>query len=91
MRDLVGHLLNLLFFSSPIIYSLDGLDVPPLLHRVLTLNPLVNLVSAYRDVVFVGRVPSATVGLTALAVGVASWWLGTRVFVRYRETLVEAV
>jgi ABC-type polysaccharide/polyol phosphate export permease len=91
MRDLVGHLLNLLFFSSPIIYSLDGLEVPPILHRVLSLNPLVSLVTAYRDVVFVGRIPSVSVGLTALAVGVVSWWLGARVFIRYRETLVEAV
>ncbi len=39
MRDLVGHLLNLLFFSSPIIYSLEGLQVPVMLHRVLILNP----------------------------------------------------
>ena len=91
MRDLVGHLLNLLFFSSPIIYSLDGLEVPPLLHRVLALNPLVSLVTTYRDVVFTGRVPTVGDGLTALAVGVVSWWLGTRVFMRYRETLVEAV
>jgi ABC-type polysaccharide/polyol phosphate export permease len=91
MRDLVGHLLNLLFFSSPIIYSLDGLDVPPFLHRVLTLNPLVSLVTTYRDVVFAGRVPTVGDGLTALAVGIVSWWLGTRVFMRYRETLVEAV
>ena len=28
LRDLLSHLLNFLFFSSPIIYSLDGLDVP---------------------------------------------------------------
>ncbi len=91
MRDLVGHLLNLLFFSSPIIYSLDGLDVPPLLHRVLVLNPLVSLVTAYRDVVFVGRIPPASVAMTALSVGIVSWWLGARVFMRYRETLVEAV
>jgi hypothetical protein len=29
--------------------------------------------------------------LTAFIVGVVSWWLGTRVFLRYRETVVEAV
>jgi ABC-type polysaccharide/polyol phosphate export permease len=91
MRDLVGHLLNLLFFSSPIIYSLEGLQLPVMLHRVLILNPLASLVTVYRDAVFAGRVSSPQLWLTAYAVGVVSWWLGTRVFAAYRETVVEAV
>ena len=91
MRDLIGHLLNLLFFSSPIIYSLEGLQVPVMLHRVLTLNPLVSLVTVYRDAVFTGRVSPPQLWLTAYAVGIVSWWLGTRVFAAYRETVVEAV
>lgn len=91
MRDLVGHLLNLFFFASPIIYSLDGLQVPSLLRRVLALNPLASLVTVYRDVVFTGEISSFETWLTALAVGVISWWLGARVFAHYRETLVEAV
>lgn len=90
-RDLVGHLLNLLFFSSPIIYSLEGLQVPPVLHRVLSLNPLASLVTIYRDAAFAGRVSSPQVWLTALGVGVVSWWLGARVFSAFRETVVEAV
>ncbi|MEX1309397.1 MAG: ABC transporter permease [Candidatus Sulfomarinibacteraceae bacterium] len=91
LRDLVGHLLNLLFFSSPIIYSLDGLDVPPLLERVLRLNPLGSLVELYRDIVFTGRAPDARLWLTAMVVGVAGWALGAFVFGRFRETLVESV
>jgi ABC-type polysaccharide/polyol phosphate export permease len=91
MRDLVGHLLNLLFFASPIIYSLEGLELPDALRRVLVLNPLASLVRVYRDVVFSGGVSAAVVWLTALAVGAVSLWLGTLVFTRFRETLVEAV
>ena len=91
MRDLVGHLLNLLFFASPIIYSLDGLQLPSVLRRLLVLNPLNSLVEVYRDVVFTGRVPPPMTWLTAFIVGFISWWLGTRVFLRYRETVVEAV
>jgi ABC-type polysaccharide/polyol phosphate export permease len=91
MRDLVGHLLNLFFFASPIIYSLDGLDVPAALRRPLELNPLASLVVVYRDVVFSGTVPDLRTWLTALCVGVVSWWFGARVFSHYRETLVEAV
>jgi ABC-type polysaccharide/polyol phosphate export permease len=91
MRDLVGHLLNLLFFSSPIIYSLEGLQAPVLLHRVLTLNPLASLVTVYRDAAFAGQVSSPQTWLTALAVGIVTWWLGTQVFAAFRETVVEAV
>jgi ABC-2 type transport system permease protein/lipopolysaccharide transport system permease protein len=91
MRDLVGHLLNLLFFASPIIYTLDGLALPGLLRRVLALNPLASLVEVYRDVVFAGQVPAPATWLTAYAVGAVSLWLGTVVFARGRETLVEAV
>jgi lipopolysaccharide transport system permease protein len=91
MRDLVGHLLNLLFFASPIIYSLDGLEVPEALRRVLVLNPLASVVRVYRDVVFTGTVPGPWVWATAYAVGGMALWLGTRVFLHYRETLVEAV
>lgn len=91
LRDLVGHLLNLLFFSSPIIYSLDGLEVPSWLERILRLNPLASLVDVYRDVVFTGTVPGIRLWFLALVVGVAGWILGAVIFVRFRETLVESV
>jgi len=91
LRDLVGHLLNLLFFSSPIIYSLDGLDVPSWLERILRLNPLASLVELFRDVVFAGSIPEPRMWFVALAVGVAGWVIGALVFVRFRETLVESV
>jgi ABC-type polysaccharide/polyol phosphate export permease len=91
MRDLVGHLLNLLFFASPIIYSLEGLQVPVVLHRILIFNPLASLVTVYRDAAFAGQMSSPQTWLTAVAVGIVSWWLGTRVFAAFRETVVEAV
>lgn len=91
LRDLVGHLLNLLFFSSPIIYSLDGLAVPSWLERVLRLNPLAALVEVYRDLAFTGTIPGVRLWAVAAAVGVAGWLLGAAVFIRLRETLVESV
>ena len=91
MRDLVGHLLNLLFFASPIIYSLDGLEVPPALHRILSLNPLASLVVVYRDAVFAGTLSPPLTWLAAYAVGGIAWWFGAWVFRAHRETLVESV
>jgi ABC-2 type transport system permease protein/lipopolysaccharide transport system permease protein len=91
LRDLSGHLLNLLFFASPIIYSLDGLELPPLLARLLRLNPLAALVDVYRDAVFAGQVASWDRWAVAFATGVVTWVLGVWVFSRYRDTIVEAV
>ncbi len=91
LRDLLGHLLNLAFFSSPIIYSLDGLDLPGPLHRLLRLNPLASVVEVYRDAVFAGRVAPWPRWLEALAVGVLAWALGCWAFRRLRDTVVEAV
>jgi ABC-type polysaccharide/polyol phosphate export permease len=91
LRDLVGHLLNLLFFASPIIYTLDGLEIPDALRTVLVLNPLASLVGVYRDVAFDGVVPTPVAAGTALAVGVAGWAVGAWLFGRFRDTVVEAV
>jgi len=95
LRDLLGHILNLLFFASPIIYSLEGLQVPTVFRRLLLLNPLAPLVTVYRDVAFTG-VPGSLgqwIGqwIAALLVGFVAWWLGTRIFDHYRDTLVEWV
>jgi len=91
LRDIVGHLLNLLFFSSPIIYSLEGLDLHPALMMALRINPFASLVEVYRDLAFGGRIPDLQTSLTALLVGVVVFWLGTWVFSRMRDTIVEAV
>jgi len=91
LRDLVNHLLNLLFFSSPILYSLQGLEVPQLVRRLLHLNPMASVVEVYRDLAFAGRVAGVEKWAIAAAVAVVAWWLGAAVFTRLRETLVEAV
>ncbi|MCD4748960.1 MAG: ABC transporter permease [Thermoanaerobaculales bacterium] len=91
LRDLVGHLLNLLFFASPIIYSLDGLDLHPMLMKALRLNPMVSLVTVYRDLAFAGTVPELKTMAFAMGVGVSAWIIGTLVFSRMRDGLVEAV
>jgi ABC-type polysaccharide/polyol phosphate export permease len=91
LRDLLGHLLNLLFFASPIIYSLEGLEVPGWLGAALALNPLASLVEVYRDVAFAGEVSPPVEWALAYAVGVVVWCLGAWLFARHRDTLVESV
>jgi ABC-type polysaccharide/polyol phosphate export permease len=91
MRDLLGHVLNLLFFGSPIIYSLEGLDLPGPLATVLSLNPMVSIIAVYRNVAFADTLGSLTDWGLAMATGVVVWLLGAAVFDRLRDTIVEAV
>ncbi len=90
LRDLVTNLLNLLFFGSPIIYSLDGLQSSTL-RRILGLNPLASFVEVYRALAFSGTFPPARDWAIAWSTALVVWWLGTAVFCRLRDTLVEAV
>jgi len=82
--------LNLLFFLTPIIYTLGMIPVP-LLRRAILLNPVTPLVELYRGVVLLGVVPSWPVWGGGLAVTVACLALGLVVFGRLRETLAESV
>jgi len=91
LRDLLGHLLNLLFFASPIIYSLEGLDLPAPLRAVLLLNPMASLVHVYRAAAFAGAVGEPSQWVVAMLFGGLAWWAGSALFGRLRETLVEAV
>ncbi len=91
LRDLVGHLLNLLFFASPIIYSLEGLELHPTLLLILGLNPFASLVTVYRDLAFAGRLPAPETAALAFGFGIVAWLLGAAVFARLRDTLVESV
>lgn len=89
LRDLLGHLLNLLFFSSPIIYSLAALELD-WLRRVLSFNPLACLLDIYRGAVFESGGAASLAWLASTATAIVCWWIGTAIFSRMRDTIVEA-
>jgi ABC-type polysaccharide/polyol phosphate export permease len=90
VRDLVANLLTILFFGSPIIYTLHGLESTTL-RSVLRLNPLAVEVEVYRALAFEGRVPSPLEWAVAVAVAVAAWAVGAAVFSRLRDTVAETL
>ncbi len=90
LRDLLGHLLTVFFFASPIIYSLEGLG-DSWVQPILVLNPMVSMVAVYRSVAFAGPLAAPRHWAMAMGLAVVAWWAGTVIFGRLRETLVEAV
>jgi lipopolysaccharide transport system permease protein len=90
VRDLLTNLFTLLFFVTPILYSLDSLAGRPLFWWLVRLNPFTPFTLAYQQTLFRGQAPSPQLWLQMGLVSLAAWTLGASVFERLRETLVEA-
>lgn len=89
VRYLVGVLLPLWMFVTPVVYPLDAAD--PSLRRLLRLNPVTPLIEAYRTVFFDGHLPAlaplALTGVGALLLLALSW----RVFHRLEPRFAELI
>lgn len=89
VRYLVGVLLPLWMWATPVVYPLDAAD--PALQRILVLNPATPIVEGWRAILFEGRFPDLgglafTAGAAALGLVVA--W---RLFHRLEPTFAELI
>ena len=90
IRDLLGNLMTLWFFATPIVYPYT--QAPERFRPLLDLNPFTHIAGAYQDVLLAGgRYNSGSrlvvVGLVAALVLV----VGYGVFDRLRDTFAEEV
>jgi ABC-type polysaccharide/polyol phosphate export permease len=92
VRDLLTSALTVLFFLTPILYSVAAVAAAaPGLAWLVRLSPATPFTIAYQQALFSGRFPEPRLWLEMAAVALVAWALGTWVFSRLRETLVEAV
>jgi ABC-type polysaccharide/polyol phosphate export permease len=90
LRDLLGNLLTLAFFATPIIYPLS--QAPDWARRFLSLNPFTHLAVAYQEVLFhPGPFEDWSHVLVLGSVSAAVFAVGYFVFDRLRDTLAEEV
>lgn len=64
----VGVLLQICFFLTPIFYDISNIEVP----IIYKINPLVHLVTAYRNIIIQGVIPNWT-GLSIIAISSISF------------------
>ena len=57
---LLNFLLNILFYATPIIYSVHLFEGNSLLYKLIYLNPLTTIINSYRDIMFYKRMPNIT-------------------------------
>ena len=92
VKDIVGNLLALLFYLTPIIYPLGFLQgYAPLRWAIEWLNPFTPFARAYQAVLFQGVLPEVQVWLQMVGWGVILWLAGCWLFGRLSDSLVEAV
>ncbi|HUQ27009.1 MAG TPA: ABC transporter permease [Usitatibacter sp.] len=85
----VGLVTHALLFLTPIFYGIDA--VPPLLQRVLVLNPLTFVVEQLRVVLFFGQVPSLRGLAVYFALACAFAALSLALFRRMRPRFADLV
>jgi ABC-2 type transport system permease protein len=96
VQHLIGILLQLWFYATPIVYplrvvpknpSILGMTVP--LRFIYELNPMVRFAEAYRDTLYDLRFPSIATVLYLVAVSVGTLLLGYWIFVKLEPRLAE--
>ncbi|MCG8460220.1 MAG: ABC transporter permease [Holophagales bacterium] len=91
VRDILQNLTTLLFFMTPILYSLEALAGVPPLRWLVAHNPMTPFLLAYQEALFFGRPPSLGLWLVMAALAAATFAAGAWLFERLSETLGEAV
>ena len=67
LKFLVNHGVTIMLFTSGIFYAVE--DLPVHLQEYLYLNPLANILAAYRDVLLHGQMPDFSRLLSSLWTG----------------------
>jgi lipopolysaccharide transport system permease protein len=90
IKDLLGNLLTLWFFATPIIYPMQ--QAPENMRWVLNLNPMAHLAISYQEVLFYVGPHGHWRWLMALAgISVVVFLAGYFVFDRLRDSFAEEV
>ena len=92
MRDLeyiINFFLNMLFYATPIIYSVEMF--PEKFRWILQINPLANIITAYRDIIFYKQMPNIPIFLGTAAFSIILVIIGYIVFRRVEKGFAEEV
>lgn len=86
-QHLLGVLLNLFFFLTPIFYKSS--DLPAQYQTVYRLNPMVHLIEAYRAILLSGTLPDAKGLLMVTLPAIGFLFLGYHIFRKASDHFVD--
>jgi lipopolysaccharide transport system permease protein len=85
---IIGLVLTLLMFVSPIGYQPEKLD-PHLAVALVRLNPVAYMIEVFRDCVFYGRWPSLVTAVVYILLSIGSLVGGIAFFTRFKNVLID--
>jgi lipopolysaccharide transport system permease protein len=89
VSQLTGMLNHTLLFLTPIFYSIEA--APPLLQKLLMLNPLTFVVEQFRLVLFFGQMPAFKGWFLYFVLSSLFAWISLALFRRLRPTFADMV
>lgn len=78
---------TILFFFTPIFYSLT--TIPENFRRIISLNPMTQIIGFYHDVLYFHRLPNALTLLVSLTLSTAVFLAGYIVFNKFKHSFAE--
>ena len=87
LQHFIGVFLQLLFYGTPIVYSLE--TIPERFRWVLKLNPMTHIIEGYRDIFYYKQMPNVNQILIILAIGVALTIIGYMIFNKLQKKFAE--
>jgi len=90
LQHIVGNVLTMLFFLTPVVWPIDRLP-PDLRELVLYVNPMAALTAAYRSIFYAHQLPEPRPLLLVAVISLLLLWLSSQVFERRREEFAELV
>lgn len=87
LEHLVSIALMVLFYATPIVYTMDS--IPSNLSWILNLNPMTHVITAYRDILYYQQMPNwVNLGILFL-IGIIATMIGYRIFKRLERNFAE--
>ena len=87
LEHLIGIALQLLFYATPIVYSLD--TIPKDFQTIMKLNPMAYIINAYRDIFYNQVAPNIKELIILLIISIAFCILGYAIFKKLQKGFAE--
>lgn len=89
LEHLIGIAIMLLFYATPIVYSLNSIDSR--LVNILKLNPMAHIVEAYRSIFYYQAMPDLKMLGIIFVISLILCFIGYKIFKKLEKRFAEEV
>ena len=89
LSHLVGIILTLWFYASPVFYPIDM--IPRRYLNLYFVNPMASIIHCYRELLIYGKVPELNYVVIAMLSSVVIFIFGYSIFVKYEDLFAELI